>query len=88
MLADSETKVASFRKVALAELVLLDLETALENFLGLGATDGNVDSNLLVTTDTEGTDSVAGLAYEINMSDAYPSIIQVETTHCKRGFDR
>jgi len=74
VLADSETKVASFREVSLAELVLLDLETALENFLSLRATDGNVDSNLLVTTDTEGTDSVASLAYEINMSEAYPSI--------------
>ena len=28
----------------------------------LGATDGNVDRDLFVTTDTEGTDSVAGLA--------------------------
>ena len=34
-------------------------------FSYLGATDGNVDSNLFVTTDTEGTDSVTGLAYPI-----------------------
>jgi len=62
VLADSETKVASLRKVALAELILLNLETALEDLLSLGPTDGNVDSDLLVTTDTEGTDGVTGLA--------------------------
>ena len=29
----------------------------------LGATDSDVDRDLFVTTDTEGTDSVAGLAF-------------------------
>lgn len=87
--ADTEAEVASFGEVALAQLVLLDLEATLENFLGLrpqlarlsgtkhaevlgekipsnvahlGATDGDVDSNLFVTSDTEGTDSVTSLA--------------------------
>jgi hypothetical protein len=64
VLADTEAEVASLGEVALAELVLLDLEATLENFLGLGATDGNVDSNLFVTTDTEGTDGVTGLAVD------------------------
>ena len=60
--ADAETEVASLAEVALAQLVLLDLEATLENFLGLGATDGDVDGDLFVTADTEGSDSVAGLA--------------------------
>lgn len=62
VLGDTETEVAGLAEVALAQLILLDLEAALENLLSLGATDGDVDSNLFVTTDTEGTDGVAGLA--------------------------
>ena len=62
VLGDTETEVASLGEVALAELVLLDLEATLEDLLGLGATDGDVDGDLLVTADTEGTDGVAGLA--------------------------
>jgi hypothetical protein len=62
--ADSETEVASLGEVALAKLILLDLQSTLQDFLGFGATDGNVHSNLLVTTDTEGSDGVPGLACE------------------------
>lgn len=62
VLRDTEAEVASLGEVALAELVLLDLETTLDNLLCLGATDGDVDGDLLVTADTEGTDGVAGLA--------------------------
>ena len=62
VLGDTETEVASLAEVALAKLVLLDLEATLEDLLGLGATDGDVDGDLLVTADTEGTDGVAGLA--------------------------
>ena len=62
VLRDTETEVTSPGEVALAKLVLLDLEATLENLLCLWATDGNVDGNLFVTTDTEGTDGVAGLA--------------------------
>jgi hypothetical protein len=63
VLTDAEAEVAGLAEVALAELVLLDLKATLENLLGLGATDGDVDGNLFVTADTEGTDGVAGLAY-------------------------
>lgn len=35
MLADTEAEVASLGEVALAELVLLDLEATLENLLSL-----------------------------------------------------
>jgi hypothetical protein len=43
--ADTEPEVARLAEVALAEFIFLDLEATLENFLGLGATDGNVDGN-------------------------------------------
>lgn len=63
MFADTETEVTGLGEVLLSQLVLLDLEATLENLLSLGATDGNVDGDLFVTTDTEGTDGVTGLAY-------------------------
>lgn len=62
VLSDTETEVAGVGEVAAAELVLLDLETTLDDLLGLGATDGDVAGNLLVTADTETTEGVAGLA--------------------------
>lgn len=65
MLADTEAEVAGLGEVLLSQLVFLDLEATLEDLLGLGATDGNVDGNLFVTADTEGTDSVASLAYSL-----------------------
>lgn len=61
VLGDTEAKVTSLGEVALLELVLLYLEATLKNFHGLFATDGHVHGDLLVTTDTEGTHSVAGL---------------------------
>jgi len=63
VLRDTETEVTSLGEVALAKLVLLDLETTLENLLCLWTADGDVDGDLFVTTDTEGTDGVAGLAF-------------------------
>lgn len=62
MLADAETKVASLGEIAALQFVLLDLEAALENLLGLGTTDSDVHGDLFVTADTERTDGVAGLA--------------------------
>lgn len=68
VLADTEAEVASLAEVALAEFVLLDLEATLENLLGLRATDGNVDGDLFVTSDTEGSDSVASLAVDRSLT--------------------
>jgi hypothetical protein len=65
--ADTETEVASLGEVALAEFVFLDLQSTLQDFLSFWSTDGNVDSDLFVTTDTEGTDGVSGLACEIDV---------------------
>ena len=64
MLGDTESEVTGLGEVALAELVLLDLEATLEDLLSLGATDGDVDGDLFVTTDTEGTDGVTGLGVD------------------------
>ena len=61
---DTETEVTSLREVASQKFVFLDLETTFKNLLSLGTTDGNVDRDLFVTTDTEGTDGVAGLGVD------------------------
>ena len=61
MLLNTETEVAGLREVLATEFVLLDLEATLKDLLSLGATNGDMDRDLLVTTDTEGTDGVTGL---------------------------
>lgn len=70
VLADTETEVTRLGEVALAEFIFLDLEATLENLLGLGASHRYMDGDLLVTADTEGSDSVSSLACELL---AYPS---------------
>src|ERR1700753_3321778 len=62
MFAYSEAEVASCREVTLLQFVFLDFETALENFLCLWAANGDMNSNLFITTDTECSDSIASLA--------------------------
>lgn len=61
VLGDAEAEVARLGEVALAQLVLLDLEAALENLDGLLAADGDVDGDLFVSADAERADGVAGL---------------------------
>lgn len=72
VLGDTEAEVAGLAEVALPQLVLLDLEAALENLLCLGAADGDVDGDLLVTADTEGSDSVSCLACAMSSSVPCP----------------
>mgnify|MGYP003962484237 FL=1 len=60
MLGDTESEGAVVGEVELAELELLDLESLLEDLVGLVAADGAVAGDLLVTTDPEGTDGEAG----------------------------
>ena len=62
MLADAEAKVASLGEILAPELIFLDLQAALDNFLGLGAPDGNVHGDLLVTADAKRADGVTGFA--------------------------
>jgi hypothetical protein len=59
---DAEAEVAGIREVLLAQFVLLDLQATFEDFLGLGASDGNVYGDLLVAADAEGADGVASFA--------------------------
>lgn len=61
MLLDAEAEIARLAKVAALELVLLDLEAALEDLCGLGASDGAVHADLLVPADAERAHGVAGL---------------------------
>ena len=61
VLLDTETKVASLGEVLAAEFVFLDLQATLKDFLSLGTTDGDVNGDLFVTTDTEGSDGVTSL---------------------------
>jgi len=68
VLGDTETEVTGLGEVTLAKLVLLDLKTTLKNLLGLWATDSDVNGDLLVTTDTEGTDSVASLRVDWSLT--------------------
>ena len=61
VLTNTKSKVTSIREVPLSQLVFLDSETTLENFLRLGTTDSDVNGNLFITTNTKRTDSVASL---------------------------
>ena len=61
VLADSEAKVSSVGEVPLQELVLLNLQPALNDLEGLVSTHGNVNGDLLVTPDSEGAHGVASL---------------------------
>ena len=64
VLVDAEAEVAGLGEVLLEELVLLDLEATLEDLHGLFSADGDVDGDLLVTADAEGTEGVAGLGVD------------------------
>jgi len=59
MFLNPKPKVARLGKVTPTELVLLHLEAALEDLLGLGPANRDVDGDLLVTPDAELADSVA-----------------------------
>ena len=60
VLVDAEAEGAVVGEVEAAELELLHLEALDKDLVGLVATDGSVAGDLLVTTDTEGTDGQAG----------------------------
>jgi len=61
VLVDSESEVSGRGEVLLEELELLDLEATLEDLGGLVTANGYMAGDLLVTPDSEGPDSVAGL---------------------------
>jgi len=82
--ADTETEVSSLREVTLAKLVLLDLQSTLQDLLSLWASDSDVNSDLLVTTDTESSDGVAGLACKLLICCRDASYGR---SYCRQEFD-
>jgi hypothetical protein len=87
MFADSETKVTSLGKVTLAELVFLNLQSTFQDFLGFRTTDSDVHGNLFVTTNTEGTDGVSGLAYEALSQAMWTEGNYCWLSYCRLAFD-
>lgn len=57
---DTETEVPHRGEVLPPQLILLHLQTTFENFLSFRPPDGDVHGDLLITSDAEGTDGVAG----------------------------
>lgn len=53
MLGDTEAKIPRVREVLLPQFVLLDLQTSLENLLGLWTSYRDVDCDLFVSSDAE-----------------------------------
>lgn len=77
MFADAETEIASLREVPPLQFVLFDFQASLEDFFGLGTTDGDMDGNLLVTADTECSNGVSGFACSERktlLSDNMPTV--------------
>ena len=64
MLANPEAKVARLREIPLLQLVLLDLQSSFQDFFGLGPTDSDVHSNLLIAAYAERSNCVASFAWE------------------------
>ena len=60
VLVDTETEVSRVREVLLHQLVLLHLQTALQNLESLLTTNGDMHRDLLVTADGERTDGETG----------------------------
>ena len=65
MLADAETEVARLREVPFSQLVFLDLQSTLQDFLCFRSSHSDVYSDFLVTTDSERSYSVASFAFDI-----------------------
>jgi len=68
VLLNSKAKISVGREVFPPQLILLDLESPLQDFLGLGSPDSAVHSDLLVPPDAEGPDSVPGLGEHWRLS--------------------
>ena len=68
VLLDAEAKVSVIGKVLAPQLVLLHLQSSLQDLLSLGSPHCAVDSDLLVPPDTETPDGVAGLGEHRGLS--------------------
>merc|ERR1712002_1366696 len=58
MFCNTKAEVSSFGEIDSFQLVLLHFQTLLQNFFSLGSTNGAVDSNLFITSDTERSNSI------------------------------
>ena len=58
MFLNSKAKVSGFWKVLTTKFVFFDFESTFKDFLCFGSSNGNVNSDLFVTTDTECSDGV------------------------------
>jgi len=65
---NTESKVSTLREVSLAKFVFLDFQTTFDDFFGFGSANGDVNSNLFVTTDTESSDGVTGFAVDWSLT--------------------
>ena len=65
VLADTEAKVASLRKVLLSQFIFLDLEATLKDLFSLRTSDCDVDGDLFVSSNAEGADCVACLTWRM-----------------------
>lgn len=65
---DTETEVTGGREVSVSQLVLLNLQTSFQDFLSLWTSDGNVNGNLFVSSDTEGSDGVSSLGLDWSLT--------------------
>jgi hypothetical protein len=59
---DTEAKVAGLGEVAFSQLIFLNLQSALQNLLSFRAADGDMHSDLFVTSNSECADSISSLA--------------------------
>lgn len=64
VLLDTESKVSGRREVRFLQFVLPDLESSLKNFLSFWSSYGDVDGDLLVTSDSECSDCVSCLGVD------------------------
>lgn len=64
VLTDAEPEVARLREVLLPQLVLLDFQPSLQDFLGFRPSNSDVDGNLLIASDTKRSDGVTCFAYK------------------------
>ena len=64
MLRYAKAKVSRLGKVALLELVLFDFQATLENLLGLGTADGDMNGNLFVSTNAKSSNGIPCFAYK------------------------
>merc|ERR1719348_1140019 len=68
VLLDTESKVSVLGEVLPSQLVLLDLESSLEDLLSLGSSHGAVNGDLLISSDSKASDSVSGLGEDGGLS--------------------